>query len=235
MDQVQTKRRLSLTAKGFLLAVVLGAAACAPMDEKPPIATPPCGQPPAAERPAPMDAPGPGMMGPQGMMMGHPGMMMAPAAPMPPLEEARMDAVRNAMKTAMMSDKKALEKLPGLFKRRAGILNAETFDTHAFLAVEKEIAKIHMQIMDTKAKAFAKLAAEATPDERKKLAVMMMQGPMGHQGRPPMPMMLREQKGPGPHDRDAVEKGPQGPQPPRPGEVKAPVEDAKPLAPSDEE
>jgi hypothetical protein len=204
----------------LLLALLAGPSLAFAEDEAKEALPPP---PPPAQ--APMMQPGM-----------HPGMMMQGGMMQTPVSTEKMEAFHAAMQETVESQKKILNKLPDLFKRRAGILNAEKFDAPAFLAVERGIASTFHKAHEIRVKKFAKLAVGYTPEERQFFA-MMLEGPRPRMMMPPKgPMMgpMGGMMGHGPHLMNAAGAGPMTPPKPEAAPAtKGPVEDAKPELPAE--
>ena len=90
----------------------------------------------------------------------------------PQLTEAQMKFVHDAMHSLHEKDKAASKDMQKLHKQMHDILEARTFDQKAFLDVTQKHEDLHAQMQRARVEAFASIAGQFTPEQRRHLVMM---------------------------------------------------------------
>jgi hypothetical protein len=107
------------------------------------------------------------------------------------IPEAKFKLFHEAMKSSFEKDKALHEKAHKLHGELRRVLEAQTFDKKSFLQLNARLHGIQMRMHRHETEAFASIAGQFTPDERKQFMMMlhehdehkhehMMHGDMGH-------------------------------------------------------
>ncbi len=102
---------------------------------------------------------------------------MEKGAPALPDDKAKL--FRESMEKARTQNAGLMEKARALREEQKALLTAEKFDKAAYLAKSKEIGAVYTTISQNKHEAFASVAAQFTPEERKALAKSFHKGRHG--------------------------------------------------------
>jgi len=88
------------------------------------------------------------------------------------LPEAKMKLLHETMKASFEKDKALHEEAHKLHKELRKVMTSDRFDEKAFMSLHARLEDIHAHIQRDRLKAFASVAAQFSPEERKELMRM---------------------------------------------------------------
>lgn len=103
-----------------------------------------------------------------------------------PFSPEKREVLHGAMKKAHTRNEALRKDMMKHHKAMESVLAAKDFNKKAFLATFDKASGVRAQMMRNKAKAFADVAGQLTPEERKKAAMFLAGGMHHHKG-----MMMR--------------------------------------------
>jgi Spy/CpxP family protein refolding chaperone len=96
------------------------------------------------------------------------------------LPDAKRQLLHDTMKKVFEKDKTLISQMHDLHKKRHEILAADKFDRQAFVTATAQIEKVRDRLHADRARAFASIAGQFTPEEREMIARMHRHNHHGH-------------------------------------------------------